>query len=57
VCIGDKGTAVTRLAPMGNARFGNNLMEVISMDGVVNSGSEIEVVMLDDAKVYVKICK
>lgn len=57
VAVGDKGTSVTRLAPMGNARFGNNLMEVTSMSGIINSGEEIEVVMIEDRKVYVKDSK
>lgn len=56
VTVGDKGKAVTRLAPMGNARFGDHLIEVTSMGGIINTGEEVEVVMLEDNKVFVKAC-
>jgi membrane-bound ClpP family serine protease len=52
--VGDKGVSVTRLAPMGNVRIGENILEVTSMSGIINSGEEVEVVMVDDSKVYVK---
>lgn len=57
VSVGDKGVSATRLAPMGNVRFGDNILEVSSMNGIINSGEEVEVVMLDDRKIYVKSCK
>lgn len=57
VAVGDKGVAVTRLAPMGNVRFGNSMLEVTSMNGVINSGEEVEVVMVDDKKIFVNTCK
>lgn len=57
VSVGDKGVSITRLAPMGNARFGNNVLEVSSMSGIINSNMEVEVVMLDDQKIYVKACR
>jgi membrane-bound ClpP family serine protease len=57
VSTGDRGQSVTRLAPMGNARFGDEVLEVSSMSGIINSGEEIEVVMIEDCKIYVKSCK
>lgn len=57
VAVGDKGLSVTRLAPMGNVRFGNNLLEVTSMSGIISSGEEVEVVIIEDRKIYVKCCK
>ena len=57
VTVGDKGLSVTRLAPMGNARFGNQVLEVTSMNGIVNSGENIEVVMIEDNKIYVVVSK
>ena len=57
VSAGDKGQAVTRLAPMGNVRFGNEVQEVVSMDGIVNSGERVEVVRIEDNKIYVKACR
>ena len=57
VAVGDKGTAATRLAPMGNARFGDHIVEVAAVEGMISSGAAIEVVMLEDHKIYVKECK
>lgn len=57
VSVGDKGVAITRLAPMGNVRFGDNMLEVTSMEGILNSGKEVEVIMIDGHKVFVKECK
>lgn len=57
VAVGDKGTAATRLAPMGNARFGDHSIEVTAMEGMIGAGAQIEVVMIEDQKIYVKECK
>ena len=57
VSAGDKGQAVTRLAPMGNVRFGNDVQEVVSLDGIVNSGEKVEVVRIEDNKIYVKVSR
>ena len=57
VAVGDKGTAATRLAPMGNARFGDHSIEVAAMEGMIGAGAQIEVVMIEDQKIYVKECK
>lgn len=57
VTVGDKGTAATRLAPMGNARFGDHSVEVTAMEGMIGAGAQIEVVMMEDQKIYVKECK
>ena len=57
VAVGDKGVAATRLAPMGNVRFANHSLEVIAMDGMISSGAEVEVVLIDDKKIYVRECK
>lgn len=56
VYVGDKGVTTTRLAPMGNVRFGNNVLEVTSMEGIINAGTEVVVAMIDDNKVLVKSC-
>ena len=57
VVVGSKGVAATRLAPMGNARFGTHVMEVTAMDGMISAGAEVEVVLVEGMKVYVKECK
>lgn len=56
VAVGDRGIALTRLAPMGNVRFGNDTFEVSAMGGIISSGSEVEVVMVEDTKITVKSC-
>lgn len=57
VYVGDRGLTVTRLAPMGNVRFGDRVLEVTSIDGIINSSKEVEVVMIEDHRVFVKECK
>ncbi len=52
--VGDVGRTTTRLAPMGSARFGGEMYEVKSLEGMVASGVEVEVVYLEDNKVVVK---
>ena len=51
---GDTGLALTRLAPMGNVRFGNHVLEVTSLSGIIDKGTPVEVALLDDSKIYVK---
>jgi membrane-bound ClpP family serine protease len=57
VAVGDKGVSATRLAPMGNVRFANHSLEATAMDGMIASGVEVEVVLIDDKKIYVRECK
>ena len=53
--VGMKGSTLTRLAPMGTARFGSLSCEVRSHDNnMVSPGTEIEVVDIQDNKVIVK---
>lgn len=51
--VGDKGKTVTRLAPMGAMRFGNKVVEVKAMEGIIDPGVEVEVVLIEDKKIYV----
>jgi membrane-bound ClpP family serine protease len=53
VVPGMKGVSVTRLAPMGMARFGDLRLEVTAREGVIDPGVEVEVVEVDGIKVYV----
>jgi membrane protein implicated in regulation of membrane protease activity len=39
---------------MGAVRFGNVVTEVKAMEGIIDSGSEVEVVMIEDRKIYVR---
>ena len=53
VAPGDKGVSLTRLAPMGTARFGDLRLEVTAREGIIDPATEIEVVEVDGIKVYV----
>ncbi len=52
--VGDVGKTTTRLAPMGHARFDKGLYEVTSSGGMVSSGVEVEVVLIEDNKAIVR---
>lgn len=51
--VGDRGRSVTRLAPMGMARFGDCSVEVTAREGMIDPGVEVEVVAIDGNKVFV----
>ena len=51
---GQEGKAVTRLAPMGSARIGDKTVEVTSVEGMIDSGSDIIVERVEENKVFVK---
>ena len=53
VVPGTIGMTVTRLAPMGTARFGDLRLEVTAREGIIDPGVEVEVVEVDGIKVYV----
>ncbi len=54
VAVGDRGKTVTRLAPMGSARFDNYIVEVKALDGMLDPETPVEVVLIEDNKIYVK---
>jgi membrane-bound ClpP family serine protease len=54
VTVGEKGKTLTRLAPMGTAKIKDKILEVKSQEGIIDAGVEIEVVLIDDGKIYVK---
>jgi len=51
---GDRGKAITRLAPMGNAMFGDLITEVKTMGEFVDPNSEVEIVKVHNKEVIVK---
>ena len=55
LALGDKGKTLSRLAPMGSARFGNYVIEVKALEGMIDPEVEIEVVLIEDGKIYVKV--
>ena len=54
IVLGDKGEAVTRLSPMGSVRFDDEVVEVRSIDGMLERGTQVTVVLIEDNKIYVK---
>ena len=54
--VGDKGKTITRLAPMGTVRFGNNIVEAKAIEGVLEPGADVEVLLIEDGRVYVNLC-
>jgi membrane-bound ClpP family serine protease len=54
VAIGDRGVSVSRLTPMGKARFGEQFLEVKSYTGFVDQHTDIVVVGIEKDKIIVK---
>jgi membrane-bound ClpP family serine protease len=52
--VGDVGEAVSALRPIGKADFNNKLIEVRSDGNYVKTGERIQVIRVDDNKVYVE---
>ena len=56
--IGDKGMTISRLAPMGSARFGTESVEVKSLEGFIDPDVEVEIVLMEEGKIYVRpVCE
>ena len=55
--VGDQGTAVTRLAPMGKIRVKDLVREAKSIEGYVDENAEIEVVSIQGTRISVKVLK
>lgn len=51
--VGDEGRTLTRLAPMGSARFGDYVVEVKAVEGMLDPGIDVKVVLIEDGKIYV----
>jgi membrane-bound ClpP family serine protease len=54
VKVGEQGKAITRLAPSGTVRFGYEKVEARAFEGMIDSGADVEVVLIDDNRIYVK---
>lgn len=54
VSVGDEGKTMTRLAPMGQALFGDESIEVTAFEGMVDPGVIVVVTMITDGKIYVQ---
>lgn len=54
LAVGDRGKTLTRLAPIGLAMIDSVKYEVKSFEGIINPGVEVEVVLIEENKIYVK---
>lgn len=52
--VGDRGKTTTRLSPMGSAHIGAEVYEVKALEGMIDPGVDVEVVLIEDNKIYVK---
>lgn len=53
LALGDRGKTLTRLAPMGSARFGDYVVEVKALEGMLDPDVDVEVVLIEDNRIYV----
>lgn len=51
---GDRGTTLSRLAPMGKVEFGGRIYEAKSLDAYIDPRTEVEVVGFENFSVIVK---
>lgn len=54
VKVGDVGVSVTRLAQIGTAQFGDDVVEVKSVDGFLDENTRIVVCRIDKGVIMVK---
>ncbi len=55
--VGMVGVAVSRLAPMGTGRFGDEMVEVSSTQDFIEVNSEIEIIRIEGGKIFVQLIK
>lgn len=51
--VGDRGRTTTRLAPMGSVRFGNEVVEVKALEGIIDPDTDVEICMIDNERIFV----
>ena len=51
--VGDKGVSVTRLALIGEAKFGDDIVEVTSNDGFIDEKRDVVVTRIASGVIYV----
>jgi membrane-bound serine protease (ClpP class) len=52
--LGDVGTAVTELRPMGECEFGGDRFESLSERGIIPAGTQVKIVAMRDGKAVVR---
>lgn len=53
IAAGDKGIALTRMAPAGKVRIGDNVLEAFTRDSLIEPGKEITVTEVDGHRIFV----
>lgn len=51
--VSDRGRTITRLAPMGSVRFGNEIVEVKALEGMIDPDIDVEICLMEEGKIYV----
>ena len=57
LAVGDEGVAITRLNPIGNARFGEDLYEVRSRGEYLAEHSRLKIINIERDKITVESFK
>ncbi|MFV0366195.1 MAG: hypothetical protein ACK5JS_06805 [Mangrovibacterium sp.] len=57
ISIGDEGITVGRLAPVGKAKFGNQILESKSISGFVDANVKIKVIEISKTQIIVEPLK
>lgn len=52
--VGMRGKAISRLAPVGKARFEKGVFEVCSQGDLVDEGTEIEVIKIESNRIIIQ---
>lgn len=55
--LDDEGITISRLAPMGKARFGSKYLEVSSFEGFIEENTPIKISKLSDHTIFVSSLK
>ena len=55
IMVGDKGVSVTRLALIGEAKFGDDIVEVTSCDGFIDEKRDVVVARIAAGVIYVNV--
>lgn len=54
IAVGDRGTTVSRCAPMGKASFDDQFYEVSALSEFIDPDTEIEIIKIAGNKIYIK---
>lgn len=54
ILVGDNGVTLTRLAPAGKIKIGENVVEAFTRDSLIEPGQNVTVTEIDGNKVFVK---